>query len=254
MRSSAKAAALMLVVLMLPAREAAAQGKVGGPEKFLFDAANRERSARGLPALKWDAELAAAARPHAQRMAQQNTLSHQFPGEPDLLARARAAGARFSAVAENVADGPEAAEIHDGWMKSPPHRQNLLDPNLNSIGIAVAERDGQLFAAEDFSRAVADLSVEEQEGRVRAELKAHGLRVLNENADARRTCERGLGQPTSQRAAYALRYSTGDLDNLPDALTMTLRDGQYHVAAVGACAPPHGGNFAEYQVAVLLYE
>ena len=65
--------------------------------------------------------------------------------------RASQAGARFSSLAENVAEGPSAEAIHREWMNSPPHRANLLDPQLDSVGIAVAERNGILFAVEDFS-------------------------------------------------------------------------------------------------------
>src|SRR5215469_6238369 len=51
--------------------------QAGSAERALFEAANRERSAQGLSALRWDAALAGAARQHAERMATQNTLSHQ---------------------------------------------------------------------------------------------------------------------------------------------------------------------------------
>jgi uncharacterized protein YkwD len=158
-------------------------------ERALFDAANRERAAQGLAQLRWDKALANAARDHAQLMAQRNTLSHQFPGEAALQDRARVAGARFTEIAENVAEGPSADVIHASWMHSPPHRANLLDPELTAIGIAVvgtASRDGagrggagMLFAAEDFSQSVASLSLVEQEKQVAAALAAHGLQVAN---------------------------------------------------------------------------
>lgn len=131
-----------------------AQSKGSAAEQVLLASANRDRAAHGLPPLKWDATLARAARHHALRMAQQNGLSHQFPGEPDLPARAAAAGSRFSSLAENVAEGPTPAYIHAQWMKSPHHRANLLDADLDSVGIAVSRRNGLLFAVEDFSRAV----------------------------------------------------------------------------------------------------
>jgi uncharacterized protein YkwD len=141
----------MVLAAILP-QIAAAQLK-GSPEQVLFEAANRERRARGLAPFKWSAGLAAAARAHALKMAQQNTLSHQFPGEVDFAARIRRAGVHFSGAAENVAQGPSAAGLHTQWMNSPPHRANLLDPELDSLGIAVAERNGQFFAVQDFSQA-----------------------------------------------------------------------------------------------------
>jgi hypothetical protein len=224
-------------------------------EQILFDDANRERTQRGFSPLKWEAQLAAAARQHAALMAQQNTLSHQLPGEAEPVARARKAGARFSVFAENVADGPSTGEIHEGWMNSPPHRKNLLDPQLNSIGIAVAvARDGQLFAVQDFSRAVASVSLDDQESRVRAQLKARGLAISGDNANARRACQQGLSRGASSRPVYMLRYTSADLDKLPDAMEQTIRGGRYHSAEVGACSPAQAGDFADYQIAVLFYQ
>jgi uncharacterized protein YkwD len=103
----------------------------------LFNAANGVRAAAGLQPLKWDNALASAAHEHALRMANANTLSHQLPGEPPPQDRARHAGVRFSMMAENVALGTSIPGLHTLWMNSPPHRANLLDPQLNAIGISV---------------------------------------------------------------------------------------------------------------------
>src|SRR6202140_5642056 len=129
-----------------------------GAAQILFESANHERAAQGLAPLKWSVTLATAARQHALGMAAQNTLSHQLPGEPGMAERAAQAGARFSSLAENVAEGPSAESLHRQWMNSPPHRANLLDPQLDSVGIAVAERNGVLFAVEDFSQEAGKLS------------------------------------------------------------------------------------------------
>ena len=94
-----------------PAR---AQGQRESAEQILFDAANHDRAAQRLRPLRWDNSLANGARQHAQRMAQQNTLSHQLPGEEDFKARAVRAGARFSSLAENIAEGPDAPGIFGG--------------------------------------------------------------------------------------------------------------------------------------------
>jgi uncharacterized protein YkwD len=106
-----------------------------------------------LPALQWDEALASAARTHAQRMAQQGTISHQLSGEPNLLTRARADGAHFSWISENVDEGSNAKAIHQSFMKSPRHQGNILDSDMDSIGVGIVERNGQLYAVEDFSKA-----------------------------------------------------------------------------------------------------
>jgi uncharacterized protein YkwD len=122
-------------------------------EQAIFGLANRERAAHHLPPLKWNTGLAAAARAHAQKMAQTGTLSHQFSGEMDMGTRIRVAGVHFASAAENVAQAPTVAALHEEWMNSPAHRDNILDPGLDSLGVAIVERNGQLFAVQDFALA-----------------------------------------------------------------------------------------------------
>jgi hypothetical protein len=243
---------LIASVILLPGTGFAQRGGTSA-EQALFDSANRERVAQRLPPLRWDTALARSASQHAQRMAQQNLLSHQFPGEPDLTARATRAGARFSTIAENVAEGPSAANIHAQWMKSPPHRANLLDTDLDSVGIAVAQRNGMLFAVEDFSRAVPNLSIEEQEAPVSTLLQASGLRVLNATSDARRACTLDRGYAGKTRPLSVVRYETADVGQVPQDLAQKIESGRYHSAAVGACASSGSSGFARYRLAVLLY-
>ena len=127
--------------------------KASGAELELFEAANRERNRHGLRSLKWDESLAAAARKHAAEMLKHNSISHQFPGEPSLPSRAHQAGVRFSWISENVAQGQGVEGIHDGLMRSPLHRANILDGDMDTAGVGVARWNGQLFAVEDFSNA-----------------------------------------------------------------------------------------------------
>jgi uncharacterized protein YkwD len=272
-----------------------AQPQMASVERALFDAANRERAAQGLGQLRWDEALANAARNHALLMAQRNILSHQFAGESALQDRARVAGARFTEIAENVAEGPSADVIHAGWMHSPPHRANLLDPELTAVGIAVvgtATRDGTglvgngagiLFAVEDFSQSVANLSFADQERQVAAVLAVRGLQIITSNVqlvssglngsngsangnggaagvnaiggseDARKTCEMDRGW-AGNRPGLVVRYETGDLTRLPEDLEQKIGSGQYRAAAVGACeAAGSSRGFTRFRVAVLLY-
>ena len=142
-----------LVLLMALLQTGWAQQYASSAERTLFAAVNRERRAQGLPALHWDEALATAARLHAQRMAKEGSISHQLPGEPSLPSRVTKAGARFTSLAENVDAAGTATLVHRNFTNSPPHRANILDRDMDSAGIGVAERGGQLFVVEDFSRA-----------------------------------------------------------------------------------------------------
>jgi len=254
MKANSTFAIIMVAMLVLAAQMAGAQGKSEGPEQVLLQSANRERAAQGLAPLKWDTALAEAAKQHASQMARENTLSHQLPGEPDMKDRATRAGARFSALAENVAEGPSAENIHQQWMKSPPHRANLLDPQLDSVGISVAQNNGTLFAVEDFSLAAGGLSISEQEKLVSAQLEAQGLHLLSDTDDARRSCLLDNGYAGTHTPSFVLHYATSDLQTLPDMLEQRIRTNRYHSAAVGACSTGNKAGLSGYHVAVLLYE
>jgi uncharacterized protein YkwD len=129
-----------------------AQQKSSPAERELFAAVNRERKAQNLPTLKWDDALAEAARKHADVMAQRGTISHQLMGEPNLLSRAKAAGVHFTWLSENVDAGTDAAAIHESFMKSALHRANILDTDMDSVGVSVAARNGRLYVTEDFAK------------------------------------------------------------------------------------------------------
>ncbi|HTR23590.1 MAG TPA: CAP domain-containing protein [Terriglobales bacterium] len=120
-------------------------------EKELFAEINRARRDQGLAPLHWNDSLAAAARRHAAVMAEHGEAQHGFAGEPSLFARVKLTGAHFSWLSENVTQGPGAQFIHAQFMKSPRHRANILDTDMNSVGVGVNELGGQLYAVEDFA-------------------------------------------------------------------------------------------------------
>jgi len=218
----------------------------------LFNAANQDRAPEGLQPLRRDSALTAAAWQHAQRMVEAGTLSHQLPGEADLIARVQRAGVHCSTVAENIAAAPSASRINNEWMHSQSHRENLLDPRVNAVGIAVVEANGRLFAVQDFAREMTALTRPQQEQQVATLLRSHGLRVEENNPDARGSCD---GSPAHfrLRPKLVMRYSTTDLSRLPQQVEQGIGAGSYHRAAVAACTGANENGFSAYQMVILLY-
>lgn len=122
-------------------------------EQELFASVNQARRAQGMPALRWDESLVTAARRHAAVMAAHGEAQHQFEGEPNLSARVKQTGAHVGWLSENVIVGTSAEEVHGQFMNSPNHRANILDKDMDSVGIGVVEHEGKLFAVEDFAQA-----------------------------------------------------------------------------------------------------
>jgi len=242
----------LLVIFLLPPSFAAQ--KLSENERALFDAANNERAQRSLPAFLWDESLAAAARKHANRMAFYNVIEHQLSGEPDLKERLTEAGARFSMIAENIALGPNSETIHAGWMNSPGHRRNILNPNLTAVGIAAVRGSGGLFAVQDFSLPVTVLSIEQQESKVILLVTAVGVRRVTASDDARKTCDLERGVSVSgNRSVQSMRFEVSDLSRLPEGVEKNLRGQSFQKAEVGACRASNAPGFAHYRFAILFF-
>lgn len=214
--------------------------------------ANQDRAPRNLPLLRNDPALTDAAWLHAQRMVRSGALSHQLPGEPDLIVRVQQEGVHCSTVAENVAEAPTASQINDEWMHSEAHRANLLDPRLNAVGVAVIKQHGDLFAVEDFAREVTALTPSEQERLVTSLLASKGLQIENNRALAHSYCGSAPAR-TQPLPKLVMKYSTSDLSDLPQQVLQGATSGRYRRAIVAACGEGNQNGFTAYRMVVLLY-
>jgi Cysteine-rich secretory protein family len=219
----------------------------------LMEATNQDRAQHGLEPLRWDPALARAAQAHAYEMVRHGELSHQYDGEPELAERAGRDGAHFSTVAENIATAPNPQAVEDEWMHSPPHRHNILDPRLTTIGIGLVHEGNNLWAVEDFSAAVAQMGSTQIEEKIEQLVAERGVRVVSTSSAARQTCSMDHGF-AGARPNFVMRWEGSDLNRLPDVLEEKISTGRYHTAAVGACSSGNQSQgFTSYRLAVLLF-
>ncbi len=240
----------------LNSQRSSGRGEAGAAEQLLA-MANQARAQAGAGPLAWDPALAAAARKHCDRMVAEGPLSHRYSGELDLSERASLAGAHFGLIEENIAVGTYPGEIHEAWMNSPGHRSNLLNPEVDHVGIAVIARGGDLYAVADYERAVAVLSPSQVEAHIAELLHKSGMKTRADAAYARAACALEKGFPHSpggEQPQFIMRWQGADLDHLPQQLVDRMGSRHYLYASVGSC--PAGGNqtaFTQYRIAVLLY-
>jgi uncharacterized protein YkwD len=103
-------------------------------ETALVGAINSVRTLHLLPKLRVDFRLVRAARSHSGDM-----LRHHYFGHGNFGSRMSRFRVRGTVFAENLYWGSGVASAHAavaGWLASPPHRQNLLDPQLRRVGVA----------------------------------------------------------------------------------------------------------------------
>ena len=159
----------------LPPPSAAQERPIDGLARLIHEEVNAYRADQGLPRLTWNAELAEIARRHSLDMAERDYFSHESPEGTSPTGRAQRSdyecrkqrGNRIrTGIGENIyatsqyesyrvtRRGEErtisfdwkslsdvADEVVNGWIRSPGHRQNLVNDWYSMEGIGVVRRD-----------------------------------------------------------------------------------------------------------------
>lgn len=147
-----------------PAPIATTSSGTGAPESTaLLAAVNQERQKAGLQPLALADPLQASAQGYAQTMAANepkllasdtDATWHGVDGtQPDQ--RVSSAGCRWTSTGENVAGGyPTVAAVMAGWMSSPGHKANILNPDYRFVGFGHTHQQGGTmhdFWVQDFA-------------------------------------------------------------------------------------------------------
>jgi uncharacterized protein YkwD len=89
--------------------------------------------------LTLSATLATVAFGHAADMAAHDYFEHQDLTGRSPADRVRAGGYEDKLVGENIAYGPKSIdEVVQGWLDSPDHCENIMDPRFTEMGVAYA--------------------------------------------------------------------------------------------------------------------
>ncbi len=130
--------ALLLFSLLFNANTPVASGLVCPSQEELevIRLINVERANAALPALTAEIRLGTAARKHSQDMAILNFFAHDSLNGATFVDRIEAEGYIYwNRASENIAAGyGSPSEVVAGWMNSPGHRANILDPHVSAVG------------------------------------------------------------------------------------------------------------------------
>lgn len=125
-------------------------------EMSIFKEINQQRRNHGLRDLIWREDVARVARLHSNNMGARAFFSHEDPVEGDLKQRMLTLGVNgWTLCGENIfkekgAYDPVRQAVL-GWMNSPGHRKNILNPAFTHTGIGAAfGRDHFLYFTQDF--------------------------------------------------------------------------------------------------------
>lgn len=109
-------------------------------EDQVLQMVNQERTNYGLSPLTANWQLARVARFKSEDMRDSRYFDHHSPqyGSPfDMMKNFQII---YTAAGENIAAGQTTAEeVMRGWMDSPGHRENILNPQFTQMGIGYAQ-------------------------------------------------------------------------------------------------------------------
>ena len=162
-------------------------------EQDLFKLVNRARQKHDLAPVRFSPPLSSLARKHSLDMALRGDISHFSTSGKAYYERLVEGDFYFIKNGENVAFSQTFISefIHQGFMDSPGHRANILDPDFDEVGIGVVfKEDDGYYVTQDFIRSLklkgreeARAEVEENINRIR---RAYSLPPILFLAEANR--------------------------------------------------------------------
>jgi hypothetical protein len=134
----------------------------------LVSMVNASRSGAGLAILSTNSQLESAAYAKANDMFTNQYFAHTSPQGKTPWDFIGGSGYAYVYAGENLAIGySDSTELHNAWMNSPSHRENIMNPNFREVGIATVdgEYEGapttivvQEFGSTDSSQPVAEIN------------------------------------------------------------------------------------------------
>lgn len=147
-RTSAAFAVLAVVAAVLTGLLTAAPAQAAtsstSAERAFVSGINAARRASHRPQLATSASLTAVARAWARSMARSNRLAHN----PRVTSQVRS----WRYLGENVGVGGSTPSLHQAFLRSAPHRANVVSSRYTHVGVGVAYGQGRMWVVEVFER------------------------------------------------------------------------------------------------------
>jgi uncharacterized protein YkwD len=151
----ASTALLAAIVLASTTPQQATGWNQGSAEATLFQLMNGARVNNGLRAVQQHSTLVSLARWRSKDQVERNYFDHYIKGTNyQVYHWYDINGLQYSWAGENIgwnngySDEDSPVAIHEGFMESPDHRRNVLDPTFTHGGVGAYAKDDVMFLGE----------------------------------------------------------------------------------------------------------
>lgn len=132
--------AALLLATLIPAQSASAACYTPTrKEKRFARLINKARGAAGKVKLRLDPEISKVGKVHTREMIKANTLYHT----PSSKLRKRVTN--WVTLGENVGVGSTVTSLHQAFMASPAHLENILYSSYRHVGVGAIKKNGRLW-------------------------------------------------------------------------------------------------------------
>lgn len=205
---------------------------VGRAGSQAVELTNAFRKEQGLTPVKANAQLMATAQEFAAFMARTGKYGHEADGRTPAD-RAKAQGYSYAVILENIGWASDsrgfetealATKFVEGWKHSPPHRKNMVDPDVVETGVAIAkgaddpENGAKYYAVQMFGRPesmMVRFRIENRTGKTVSYTITAGGETTKFDLPVRMVREHSMGRvPTVKvagAAGDAIEAKTGEL-------------------------------------------
>jgi uncharacterized protein YkwD len=125
-----------------------ASAELTDKEKKLVSLINKARTNRGHSKLKVSSRLSELARKHSNAMVSQNNPVKHSTNKQLLSYMDKANCA--ARIGENVGAASTVLQMHQAFMDSPGHRENVLESYWKKVGVGIKKSKGRLWTTELF--------------------------------------------------------------------------------------------------------
>ena len=134
---TAMLASALLAVVVPTGTASAACYSPNTSERAFARLINTARTSAGD--LRLDPELSKVAKVHTRDMVRTNSLHHSTSTE------LRNRITNWSSLGENVGVGSSVTSLHDAFMNSPAHKENIMLSSFRNVGVGVIKADGRMW-------------------------------------------------------------------------------------------------------------
>ena len=183
--------ALALTLSALPAKNKTMS--IENFEKEVWRLTNIERTRHSLKPLAYEPGLVELARYHSLNMQKNNFFAHRDPQGDEVSGRQKKLYPTLviSCIGENIgrfrnstgAFAPQ--DLVNGWMNSPEHRSNILNPDYTHLGVGIALNRGVMYATQNFTTSLAKIKTDMPQGLQDGKMYRISFQYLSPNQQNR---------------------------------------------------------------------